>query len=186
MVSSVLATKEERYLKFLKHLIRSAMQARAPAWCEIDRKRLLRHTAYCFLLLSPVRIPQRAAQCHLSTLPRCLPPLSYRGVLHPRRIPISHIILFPANPVLHLPSPPEPAFLYQTDYYARIVGTLWAPMLTRDVARSCDRTLIIFSRVPYINQMNWHVKYHRCAAKYTAKAIVDKYRSASLWKAVLC
>lgn len=27
------------------------MQTRAPAWCEIDRKRLLRHTACCFLLL---------------------------------------------------------------------------------------------------------------------------------------
>lgn len=37
--------------KFLKHLVRLAMQTRAPAWCEIDRKRLLRHTACCFLLL---------------------------------------------------------------------------------------------------------------------------------------
>lgn len=128
--------------KFLKHLVRLAMQTRAPAWCEIDRKRLLRHTACCFLLL-PCASRGEPHSATYSPSPT-LPPSSY--VLYPRSIPISHIILFPANPVLHLPSLPEPSFWHQTDYYARIVGTLWVSMSAKRCSFAMGRWLS-FSRL---------------------------------------
>lgn len=107
--------------------IQSAMQTRAPAWCEIDRKRLLRHTACCFLLLSP----RHPMESHTVPPIHPLPPSSY--VFLSRRIPISHIILFATNPVLHLPSLPEPSFWHQTDYYARIVLGFYGCRCQRNV-----------------------------------------------------
>lgn len=56
--------------KFWNTLYKSAMQTRAPVWCEIDRKRLLRHIACCFLLLFPAHPAESHTRCHLSyTLP---------------------------------------------------------------------------------------------------------------------
>lgn len=135
--------------KFLKHLVRLAMQTRAPAWCEIDRKRLLRHTACCFLLLSCASRgePHGATYPPSPTTPLIL--LS----LYPRRIPISHIILFPANPVLHLPSLPESSFWHQTDYYARIVGTLWVSMSVKCCSSAMGRRLS-FSRLTCHRELN--------------------------------
>lgn len=173
--------KDARFANILRKIskisetpcIRSAMQTRAPAWCEIDRKRLLRHTACCFLLLSP----RHPTESHTVPPIHPLRPPSY--VFLSRRIPISHIILFAANPVLHLPSLPEPSFWHQTDYYARIVLGLYGCRCQRNVAVYIRHWRVLFAS--WTSRRIWRcVKSYKCTSKRTARATADKYKPKSL------